>query len=199
MLCNYLNIRSILLISCLCVLAACIKEPPPRTVSEFMEDPILLEATMVRCQQNRSEKKYEAECVSAKQAANRLAAAEEQARKEELEAQSARKREALRRAQEARTEARRRAEEEERLRREAEYLGLFEETPAAPGDMVADDPAAPMPAEPTTAPPGAELPLPEAEPEPVQAEIVPPSGAAAGDLESIRDELRRRQETDEQQ
>ncbi|MBT8080713.1 MAG: EexN family lipoprotein [Gammaproteobacteria bacterium] len=179
-------------------MAACTKEPPPRTVSDFLENPILLEATIVRCQQNRSKKKYEAECVSAKQAANRLAAVEEQARKKELEEQSARKREALRRAQEARAEARRRAAEEERLRQEAEYLGLFEETRPEPGSVAADDPLAPAPADPAESPAGGEIPRSDTEPAPVQAEIAPPSASSAGDLESIRDELRRRQESDEQ-
>ena len=33
----------------LVLLAACTKEPPPVSVAEFMENPRLLEATMVRC------------------------------------------------------------------------------------------------------------------------------------------------------
>ena len=82
-------------------LAACSEPPPAVSVAEFMENPRLLEATMVRCGQNRSEMKYEAECVNARDAINRLERAEERARRAELEAQSERKRQALRRTQEA--------------------------------------------------------------------------------------------------
>ncbi|MDZ7767629.1 MAG: EexN family lipoprotein [Woeseiaceae bacterium] len=110
----------------LIVIAGCGKEPPPPTVSEFVDNPILLEATIVRCRENRVESRYEAECVNAREAANRVEAAQTEARRAELEAQSEQKRQALRRAQEAAAEARRRAAEAERLLREAELLGQYE-------------------------------------------------------------------------
>ena len=110
----------------LVLLTACAKEPPPISTAEMMENPRLLEATMVRCSQNRSETKYEVECVNARDAANRLEARRKELRRAELEAQSERKRQALRRTQEAAAEARRRAQEAERLREEAEYLGVTE-------------------------------------------------------------------------
>jgi len=109
----------------LALLPACTAEAPPPTVQEFIDDPIRLEATVVRCSQNRRESRYEAECVNARQAVSVIEAREERASREAFEAQSEQKREALRRAQEAADEARRRAEEAERLRREADYLAQF--------------------------------------------------------------------------
>jgi hypothetical protein len=107
-------------------LAGCAKEePPPRTVTEFLDNPILLEAAMVRCSRDRNESRYDPECVNAREAVKRVQAREEEARRIELEARSENKRKALRRMQEAQEEARRRAEEAERLRREAEYLAQF--------------------------------------------------------------------------
>ena len=110
-------------------LAACSEELPPRSVQEFLDDPILLEAAVVRCAQSRAETRYEAECVNARQAVSIIEAREERERAALLEEQSQRKRDALRRTQEAAAEARRRAEETERLRREAEYLAQFGELP----------------------------------------------------------------------
>ncbi len=106
-------------------LAACAEEPPPRTVTEYVENPMLLEAAMVRCSQDRDKTRYEPECVNARAAVQQVEAKEEQARRAEVEARSESKRQALRRAQEAAAEARRRASEAERLRKEAEYLAQF--------------------------------------------------------------------------
>ena len=108
------------------VLTACTKEPPPVSVNEFLAKPRLLEAAMVRCAEDRSRMKYEAECVNAREAVNRLEARQERLRREERERQSELKREALRRTQEAAEVARQRAREEERRRKEDEYLGLIE-------------------------------------------------------------------------
>lgn len=108
------------------VLTACTKEPPPVSVNEFLEKPRLLEAAMVRCAEDRSRMKYEAECVNAREAVNRLEARQERLRREERERQSELKREALRRTQEAAAVARQHALEEERRRKEDEYLGVFE-------------------------------------------------------------------------
>jgi hypothetical protein len=113
----------------LTLLGACNREPPPRTVAEFEENPILLEATVVRCSENRAQSRYEAECVNAREAIARIEAREEAAGREELERQSEAKRRALRRTQEAAAEARRRAEETQRQQREAEYLAQFGELP----------------------------------------------------------------------
>lgn len=121
--------RTVAVFFVLSLFGGCGKEPPPRTVSEFMEDPILLEATMVRCGQDRAATRYEPECVNARDAVDRIAAAREQQRRRELEAESERKRQALRRAQEAAADARRRAQEAQERREEAANYGEFEPLP----------------------------------------------------------------------
>jgi len=114
-------------------------EPPARTTTEFVENPLLLEAAMVRCQQNREQSKYDQECINAREAVKRIQAKEEEAKRVELEARSERKRQALRRTQQAAMEARRRAEEAERLRQEAEYLAQFGVLPPTDEPGAEDD------------------------------------------------------------
>jgi len=180
------NGRQIIVLGACGLLAACAKELPPPTVDEFVQDPILLEAAMVRCGQNRSSTKYEPECVNAREAINRIARAEEERRRENLEAESERKRRALRRTQEAAAEARRRAEESERLRREQEYLSQFGVEPGA-SDAAPAGQTDPSMAVPTAEP---QQPVPENE-EPPADEAAPQT-----DLQSIRDELARGQQAD---
>ncbi len=110
------------------LLVACENEPPPRSVDELVNNPRMLEATMVRCSRD-IELKYTQECSNAREAVDRIATRDEAASKAAKEAESARKREALRRAQRAAEEARARAEEAERLQREIEYLNQFQEVP----------------------------------------------------------------------
>jgi len=119
------------------LLAGCTEEPKPRSVDEFLENPIVLEAAVVRCAENRDKTRYDAECVNARQAISILEAKEDRERAKEFEAQSERKRESLRRTQEAAAEARRRAQEAERQLREAEYLAQFGELP--PPEDTADE------------------------------------------------------------
>jgi hypothetical protein len=114
-----------LIASGLGLLAACSEERRPRSTTEFLENPIMLEAAIVRCSQDRSASRYDAECVNARQAVRMIEVKEEAARKADLEAESEKKRLALRRAQEAASQARNRAAENERLRKEAEYLAQF--------------------------------------------------------------------------
>jgi glutathione S-transferase len=176
------------------LLAACAKEPPI-SVAEFMENPRLLEATMVRCGQNRAETKYLGDCVNARDAVNRLEAREEAAQRAELEAQSERKRQALRRTQQAAAEARRRAMEERNRREQAELLGVTEgEVPD--GTVLADDqdPTADTAATVGGNAPGVEISPPEPESDEFTYEEVQAEPGAGSDLESIREELKRRQE-----
>ena len=183
----------------------------PTSVTEFMENPRLLEATMVRCSQNRSEMKYETECVNARDAINRIQRAEERERRATLEAQSERKRQALRATQEAAAAARRRAEEEQRRREEEAYLGMFESTPSGetttapdPGHGVA--PANTVSSMPEDPPQGVPVPIQTTTPqtsapqttspetvEPAATDVVP--AQPESDLDAIREELRRRQQT----
>jgi len=188
--------------------AGCAKETPARTVSEFVDDKLLLEAALVRCSQNRNESRYDAECVNAREAVKQIEAKQEAERRAELELQSQRKREALRRTQQAAAEARRRAAEAERLQNELEYQAQFGVLPPADdvvlpdGAMQGNEPVAVVPVatpdtgtapDPATASDPAVLPpagsnVPTAETQPV------PEESAPADLEAVREELRRRNE-----
>ena len=189
----------------------CAKEPPPRTVGEFMDNPLLLEAALVRCTQNRAETRYNAECVNAREAVKLIEAREEASRRVELEAESLRKREALRRTQAAAAEARRRVAEERRRREEAEYLGQFGELPpdsqTGQGEPTGNVPLAIVPEaqdetvsdgyrepEPAPAQPAAGSNAPVAQAEPMEETVE--DEESPQDLSSIRDELRRRNESD---
>jgi colicin import membrane protein len=198
-------------VAAICVLTAlvaCGKEPPPRSVHEFMEDPILLEATMVRCGEDRDQTRYDAECINARDAVGRIAAAREAARRQELEAQSEQKRQALRRAQQAAAEARRRAQEAERRREEARYFGEFELL--APGDEAPETTETPerdRDDSPDSSPqPAAEAP-PDATQLPSSTNLKSDPDAATGteadgghtSLEEVRKELKRRQDADQEQ
>lgn len=209
------NSNIAVLVCSLVLLGACAEELPPVSVVEFMKNPRLLEATMVRCAQNRSETKYEVECVNARDAVNRLAAAEEQARRQQMEAQSERKRQALRRTQEAVAEARRRAMEAQRQQEEAEYLGLFDELPG--NELVGNDKQQEQSQpEPQYQQQQQQQQLPQRQQQQAARDngaILPPAAAVentagqdepeaddqvANDLQSIREELRRRREEPQQ-
>ena len=195
------------------MLAGCAEEPPPRSVSEFVENPIMLEAAMVRCSQDRAKTKYDPECVNARQAVARIQAKEEAEAKAALEARSESKRAALRRTQAAAAEARRRAAEQQRQREEAEYLAQFGVLPpsASATTEPLDEGNLPIavvpegdatgsgadvyqePVEMERVNPQPTLPADPVDDEP-PAEPTDEEAPAATDLESIRDELRRRSE-----
>lgn len=181
--------RLVIIFGSFCLLAGCAKEPPPRSVGEFLENRILLEATMVRCGENRNQSKYEAECVNAREAINRIGAEEERARREQLEAQFERKRKSLRRTQEAAAEARRLTAEARRRQESAEYLGVYDDMP--PG--VETESAMPPESSVDTGNVGQTEDLGDASQTP--DEKVPLEGEAGQDLEAIREELRRRQDS----
>jgi len=197
-------LRIIAPIATMAFLAACSEEPPPRTVTEFIDNPILLEAALVRCRHNRAESRYEPECVNAREAVMVTEAKQDSARRVELEAQSKRKRDALRNTQRAVTEARRRAVEAQRRREEAEYLAQFGVLPPSEDTEVEETsrnvPVAVLPEAPvdgTTYSDGAGT-LPEIGSNAPVAEISP-DDETASDLESIRDELRRRNDEGNEQ
>ena len=154
----------------LAVVAGCGKEPPPRSMTEFLDNPMLLEAAIVRCAKDRAQSRYDAECVNARAAAARITAREEADRAADLEARSERKRQELRRAQEAAEEGRRRAEDAARRAREAEYLAQFGEAPPLETTESRTEPEGNLPV----------VIIPESEETP------------SSDLEAVREELRRR-------
>ncbi len=175
----------------LLMLFACSEEPPPISVAEFMERPRLLEATMVRCAQNRSESRYLVECINARDAVSRIDATQEKIRRQELESQSERKRQALRRTQEAAAEARRRTLEAQRLREEQEYLGIFESSSGSTSVTDSNEPAVSSGTDSNAPRLLIEEPAPREDEPPVQDEepIEPET-----DLGTIREELKRRQD-----
>jgi hypothetical protein len=205
-------IRQKLLLIVLAVASGCVKEPPPRTVSEFVDDPILLEAALLRCTENRAESRYEAECINVREAVKQVEAKQQAAQREELELLSQRKRENLRRTQQAAAEARRRAREAEERRKEAAYLAQFGELPPAedttPDELQGNAPIALVPDAPpeatqrdqsvpalptagSNAPVSESAPVESASAEPVEQELAP---QPTPDLSTIRDELKRRNE-----
>ena len=119
--------------------SGCSEEPQPRSVQEYLDNPQFLEATVVRCARNRSQTRYDDECVNARQAVSAIEAREERSRRDKLEAQSKSKRDALRRTQVAASEARHRAAEMIRLQEEAEYLAQFGELPLPRDDATGND------------------------------------------------------------
>ena len=190
--------RVSILLCALALAAGCAEEPQPRSVNELLDNPVLLESLLVRCAQNRSETRYDAECVSARQAVSIIEAREERERRDAFEAESARKRDALRRTQRAASEARRRAAEAERLRKEAEYLAQFGEFPpsaqdeSATADAAANAPTAviPEPSEERVQ----EAAVVESPPPAPNANAPAAESASPEDLSAIREELRRRNE-----
>jgi hypothetical protein len=128
------------LLAAVLLLSACAEDRAlPRSVSEFVEDPILLEAALVRCSRDRVESRYDPECINAREAVNLVEAQEDEIRRAELEARSEAKRRALRRRQEVQTEARRLAEDERRRREQAEYLAQFGVLPPAEDERAQDE------------------------------------------------------------
>lgn len=198
------NNCAILLLGGFALLAGCSGEPPPRTVQNFLDNPIILEAVMVRCAQNREETRYDAECVNARQAVSLIEAREERARRDALESQSERKRQALSRTQKAAAEARRRAAEAEKRREEAEYLAQFGELPPsvdgeAEGATAVNAPGAAIPdtLEPEDNRRGYDDSVPASDGGNAPVVDSEPESAPESDLDAVRDELRRRSDQSE--
>lgn len=68
------------------VLAGCGREPPPRTVAEYLDDPTLLDATLGRCNRLPAGGRGEPDCDNARRAAQRLAAEAEALQREQRRA-----------------------------------------------------------------------------------------------------------------
>lgn len=192
--------RKYAVLAALTLSAGCSKETPPRSVSEFMDKPIILEAAVVRCAQNRSESRYDAECINAREAVKLIEAKQEANRRTELEAQSKRKRDALRRTQQAASEARRRVAESKRRREEAAYLAQFGEVLPPQDDSGAVSGNVPTAVIPDAPDSDSNTPANEFEQQPpVPGSNAPtvdiaPEPEPTRDIASIRDELQRRNE-----
>jgi len=184
------------------LLTGCGQDSVPRSTTEFLENPLMLEAAMVRCSQDRSATRYDAECINARQAVDQIEAKEEAARRAEHEARSDLKRQALRRTQEAAAAARRRAAESARLREEAEYLAQFGVVATSSNESLeretdtGNSPLAVIPPAKNnvaiSSGPGDAVPATDGGNAPVSA--VEPEDDAATDLSAIREELQKRSE-----
>ena len=182
------------------LLAGCSKEPPPPSVSDFVDNPILLEAAVVRCGQNRDETRLDAECVNARQAVSIIAERQDREKAKAFEAQSERKRQALPRTQEAAEQARRHAEEAQRHREEAEYLSQFGEVPPAPPGGAGPAPGAanaPGAAVVAPAPETAEEPPSDATPPADEGPVPVVPEEHPMDIDAIREELQKRDQPQE--
>lgn len=190
-----------LILSGIGLLAACAEERPPRSVADFMANPIMLEAAMVRCSENRDATRYDAECVNARQASQLIESKDDAVRRAEKEARSERKRQAFRRTQEAAAQARQRAAAAERLRIEAEYLAQFGVLPPREDQSSVDEalsgnsPQAVIPEssaqQDSSSGPVDTVQATDGGNAPVSA-VAPTEEEPKSDLESIRDELQRR-------
>ena len=178
----------------------CSKEPRPPSVNEFMQNELLLQSTLVRCTENRSEMRYEPECVNVREAVNLLAVREEKASREKLEAQSKRKREALRRTQQAVAEARRLNAERQRIQEQGGIVVVDEVPIALPqdGGTVALEAAGEAPASSTTgiddAGSTATTPAVDVESDPAPGADETLANDTTSDIEAVRQELKRRDE-----
>ena len=168
-------------VSLVVTLAACGKEPQPRSVSQFLEDPIALEATLSRCNADRSRTRTDPECINARDATRRISAEEEAERRRTFEQQSQRKLDELRRRTEALEERLRRSEEEKRRMEELQYEQQFEAAAAEASGATTDAANAPAPSEPSNGP------APAAETAPSDVEE-----SSGSDIGALREELRRR-------
>ena len=184
------------------LLGACEEERATRSTQEFLDNPIMLEAAMVRCSQDRTATRYDGECINARSAVTQIEAKEEAARRAEHEARSESKRQALRRTQAAAAQARRRAADAEQLREEAEYLAQFGAVPT--GDTARNEgelntgnlPLAVIPDGGNDAPVSSGSGNAMAPTDGGNAPVVTeePADPPDSDLASIRDELQRRNE-----
>ncbi|MEM7278205.1 MAG: EexN family lipoprotein [Pseudomonadota bacterium] len=179
-------------------LSACAPEPEPRSVDDFLKDPIGLDATLERCNQRRGVSKDDVECQNARSANKRLGAIELENRRAEAEAESQRKLEVIRRRNQAQAEAARRAQEEAAMREQEAYEAQFNDaeldSEPAPSNYESYEPHSSeppdSPADYETPPPAPVTPNPE--PEPVNEEL--PETSAPGDMDALREELKRRSE-----
>ncbi|MEE8307388.1 MAG: EexN family lipoprotein [Gammaproteobacteria bacterium] len=97
------------------------EEEAPRSYSEYLEDPIAREATLLRCNASRDASRGDAECINAKRAAAALAAKKDADKRRRFEAESERKRTALRERIAAREAAERQQLSEMKRRANAAY------------------------------------------------------------------------------
>jgi hypothetical protein len=99
------TIKSVVIAGCLgaavLATAACSPRPvPPMTVTDLMEDRVSLDGVLMKCDQNESKARTDADCVNARIAVERLASQSDAAGEAKRAAEFERSRERLRLSQE---------------------------------------------------------------------------------------------------
>lgn len=126
------------------VLSACVEQPLPRSFTEFMDDSIAREGTLVRCNADRAATADDVECINARRAAAAIAAQAESERRERLEAASESRRRAIRQSYDAQQAAARRAQVVAQIAEQDAYESQWDESlNAAPALPTAVDQNAP--------------------------------------------------------
>lgn len=128
------------------VLSACSEEIPPTSVDEFVADPVLLDATLARCDLGSSDTFDDRNCVNARRAVERLWREQEKINAELREQESERKLQLLREQQdrEAALEEQRRLAEEDAAKQRLYGGTEFEAVPEAPEQALETLPEMPI-------------------------------------------------------
>jgi len=116
------------LIAVATLLSACVEEPPPRSFTEFMDDSLAREGTLVRCNADRDATANDIECINARRAAQAIAAQEEEQKRARLEEQSEARLIAARQRADAQFEAQRQAEVAAEQEAERAYEAQWSDT-----------------------------------------------------------------------
>ena len=127
------SIKSVVIAGCLgtavLATAACSPPPvPPVTVTDLMEDRVSLDGVLMKCNQNESKARTDADCVNARIAVERLGSQRDAAEEAKRAAEFERGREQLRLAQ----ERQRQAEEAKNPKVDAYHLPLVPVEPQPP-------------------------------------------------------------------
>jgi hypothetical protein len=121
-------------------IAACSK-PQPRTFADFIEDRMVMEGTLARCNEDRDRTLNDIECANARRAASALALRIEQQRRQDLERESERKLAELRDQLAMKERSEREALAAAAAAKEAAYEALWNSERAKPPADVNEDAA----------------------------------------------------------
>jgi hypothetical protein len=108
------------------VVVGCAPPPEPRSFADYLEDRMLMEGTLARCNADRNRTHDDLECANARRAAVTIALRVEEAKREELERESERKLTELRDELARREQREREALAEAEAARQAAYEAIWE-------------------------------------------------------------------------
>jgi hypothetical protein len=140
------SIKSVVIAGCLgtailATAAACSPRPvPPMTVTDLMEDRVTLDGVLMKCNENESKARTNADCVNARIAVERLASQSDAAEETKHAAEFERSREQLRLSQ----ERQRQENEAKNPKVDAYHLPLVPVEPPPPPPQPANDASPPV-------------------------------------------------------